>query len=244
MTQSESDNIHRHGYAVVQNRKTKAEKILAVLGDYLGKPVVSLKILDIGAGNGELAEHIAGQGNEVTSVDVVDQISSDRVKEIITFIKVEDEALPFADNTFDVVISNHVIEHVPNQTKHLNEINRVLKESGACYFATPNRFFIKEQHTGVFFLHYLPPQMLFFFLKQIGKYQEAIYLLSYPKMKRMFKTCGFSFVEYTARIINHPEKFHLEPEFALFHCPNWLQFLSPINIFVLRKNIDGKGSCR
>jgi SAM-dependent methyltransferase len=65
-------------------------------------------------------------------------------------------ALPFADQSFDIVFSNSVIEHVGNsdaQRQFANEIRRV----GRSYFVqTPNRWFPIEPHLLTPLIHWLP----------------------------------------------------------------------------------------
>jgi SAM-dependent methyltransferase len=45
--------------------------------------------------------------------------------------------ISFADNHFDIVICNHVLEHIPNMQKGLAEIHRVLKNGGIAILQTP-----------------------------------------------------------------------------------------------------------
>ena len=45
--------------------------------------------------------------------------------------------LPFKDNTFDVILCNHVLEHIPNDTKAMEELYRVLKPGGWGVFQIP-----------------------------------------------------------------------------------------------------------
>ena len=46
------------------------------------------------------------------------------------------QALPFADHTFDAVIANHMLYHVPDRPRAYVEVARVLKEDGVLYAAT------------------------------------------------------------------------------------------------------------
>jgi len=45
--------------------------------------------------------------------------------------------LPFADNEFDVIFCNHVLEHIPDDTKAMQELFRVLKKGGMGIFQVP-----------------------------------------------------------------------------------------------------------
>ena len=67
--------------------------------------------------------------------------------------------LPFSNNCFDVVITNHVVEHVGDwdqQLLHIKEIQRVLTPTGQCYLAVPNRWMLTEPHYQLKFLSWLP----------------------------------------------------------------------------------------
>jgi SAM-dependent methyltransferase len=45
--------------------------------------------------------------------------------------------LPFEDNSFDVILCNHVLEHIPDDTKAMQELYRVMKPSGWGIFQIP-----------------------------------------------------------------------------------------------------------
>lgn len=51
--------------------------------------------------------------------------------------RVDIEAMPFADESFDLLIANHVLEHVDDDLRALTEIGRVLKPGGAAILQTP-----------------------------------------------------------------------------------------------------------
>jgi len=54
-------------------------------------------------------------------------------------INLDEEALPFADNRFDLVIASHVIEHLRSPSGVLREMSRVTKPSGLLLVATPTK---------------------------------------------------------------------------------------------------------
>lgn len=68
----------------------------------------------------------------------------------IADIKADICDLPFKDNSFDVVLCNHVLEHIPNDTKAMQELFRVLKSKGWGIFQIPqdmNRKTTFEDHS-------------------------------------------------------------------------------------------------
>ena len=58
--------------------------------------------------------------------------------------------LPFDDDSYDVIFCNHVLEHIPDDTKAMRELYRVMKPGGWGIFQIPqdlNREFTFEDHT-------------------------------------------------------------------------------------------------
>ncbi|SDO99765.1 class I SAM-dependent methyltransferase [Desulforhopalus singaporensis] len=139
------------------SRRLKGKKIESLLN--LQPSLKKKKILEIGTGSGGIANYFSTHqlmNFDVTAVDVVDQCD---FKNNFKFQKVTGTKLPFEDEFFDIVISNHVIEHVgdlKNQQHHLEEINRVLRKEGSGYLATPNRWMLVEPHYNIIFLSWLP----------------------------------------------------------------------------------------
>jgi len=64
----------------------------------------------------------------VTSVDLYSPLAD---------VKADLCALPFADHSFDVILCNHVLEHIPDDQKALSEMYRVLKPGGWGVFQVP-----------------------------------------------------------------------------------------------------------
>jgi SAM-dependent methyltransferase len=66
----------------------------------------------------------------------LDYITSD-IESPIADVKADICNLPFKDNSFDVVFCNHVLEHISNDTKAMQELYRVLKPGGMGIFQIP-----------------------------------------------------------------------------------------------------------
>lgn len=99
-----------HAVTDLGSRTPKALKIERLLGLKLGtKP---LELLEVGTGAGGIAHYFGTHPTLSCTVTAVDVQDNRRVHEGYTYIPVQGVDLPFQDARFDVVISNHVIEHV------------------------------------------------------------------------------------------------------------------------------------
>ncbi|GMQ60737.1 hypothetical protein AN1V17_51400 [Vallitalea sediminicola] len=54
----------------------------------------------------------------------------------VTFNLVDSQEIPYMDNSFDIIIANHMIYHIPDINKAISEIYRVLKPNGKLYTTT------------------------------------------------------------------------------------------------------------
>lgn len=66
----------------------------------------------------------------------LDYITAD-LESPIADVKADICDLPFEDNSFDVIFCNHVLEHIPDDTKAMQELFRVLKKNGFGIFQIP-----------------------------------------------------------------------------------------------------------
>jgi ubiquinone/menaquinone biosynthesis C-methylase UbiE len=60
------------------------------------------------------------------------------------FAVIDSQAVPFEDASFDAVIANHMLYHVPDRTKALSEICRVLRPGGRFYASTIGQSHLRE----------------------------------------------------------------------------------------------------
>ena len=138
-------------------RIPKARKIINLLG--AGRFASARSLLEIGCGAGVITSILAQEGGPGLDVHAVDVVDARVEQEGYAFRQVDGTTLPYADGQFDIVISNHVIEHVgdaADQRHHLLEIRRVLADGGVAYLAVPNRWRLVEPHFHLPLLSWLP----------------------------------------------------------------------------------------
>jgi len=85
------------------------------------------KVLELGCGLGDLMEHLNNNGCQVTGIEISDYALATCRERGLDVMKSNAEELPFADNSFDWVISQHVLEHC-DWMKALEESMRVAKK--------------------------------------------------------------------------------------------------------------------
>lgn len=124
---------------------------LQIVGENLCEAVdlaAGERVLDVAAGNGNATLAAARRWADVTSTDYVPHLL-DRSKEraaaerlTITFQEADAEALPFVDDSFDVVLSTFGVMFTPNQEKAANELSRACRRGGRIGLAnwTPDGF--------------------------------------------------------------------------------------------------------
>jgi SAM-dependent methyltransferase len=101
-----------------------------------------LRVLEIGSGHGSMLQWLLSQGLEAKGVE----ISQDRIEESrrlyghLPITEVSGITLPFADHSFDLVVSFDVFEHIADSDAHLREVTRVLAPGGWYLLQTPNKW--------------------------------------------------------------------------------------------------------
>ncbi|HEX2908845.1 MAG TPA: methyltransferase domain-containing protein [Phototrophicaceae bacterium] len=97
-----------------------------------------MRLLDAGCGPGGLVKEYAGMVKLVVGTDRY-ATTFTHLAEIPTLVEAALERLPYADNSFDLVTSSWVFEHLREPEITFAEIVRVLKPGGQFLFITPNK---------------------------------------------------------------------------------------------------------
>jgi SAM-dependent methyltransferase len=159
-----------HAVLDLESRRLKARKIERLL-DLDARPG-PLRMLEVGTGSGGIAAYFANETSSRFNVDAVDVVDNRLLFDGYRFRLVDGVELPFVDMTFDIVLTNHVVEHVGTaaaQRRHLAEVRRVLKPGGVGYLAVPNRWMLVEPHYRLAFLSWLPRRLRSPYLRMARK---------------------------------------------------------------------------
>jgi 2-polyprenyl-6-hydroxyphenyl methylase / 3-demethylubiquinone-9 3-methyltransferase len=107
----------------------------------------NLNVLDVGCGGGFSCEFMAARGAIVSGLDQSQKcITAAEAHAVKSGFAIDyrcgvAESMPYADKSFDVVISVDVLEHVESVPRVLSEVHRILKPNGTFFFDTINRNF-------------------------------------------------------------------------------------------------------
>ncbi len=194
----------------VETRVRKAAKIQAVLDHFLGDGwAPGARFLDIGASVGWTVEAAVQRGALAMGVDIdvpgLAKARADRDPRCF-FACADGEQLPFPDNSLDVVVFNHIYEHVVDPDAIMAEIRRVLTPTGVVYLGLANRLGVIEPHYKLPFLSWLPQSLADRYIRAAGKADEYYeHFRTVPGLQKM--AGGLYIHDYSFSIIADPERF-------------------------------------
>lgn len=128
-----TDRLHRRFYTGPQYDGTGV--FYAWVRQHINASTVMLN-LGAGPATQNPTRILKGEVKSIAGADVDRCVLSNG--ELDSAHMIENGRLPFADQTFDVVFSDYVLEHVEHPDQFLSETCRVLKPSGCFLFRTPN----------------------------------------------------------------------------------------------------------
>jgi len=231
------------------DRQIKVDKMLAILKDCgeISFETTKQLAVDIGCSRGFFTSALSPYFQNVFGIDIdshaIGLAAHETQKSNLHYVIADSLRLPFKDDSVDLIICNHVYEHVPRAEQLFSEIHRVLKDTGACYLGSASRFIIIEPHYNLPFLSWLPKCLAHRYMRIMGKgeyYYET--LQTYWGIKRLISR--FDQVDYTLRIIADPDRYKARDLFPekgfLKKIPLWTwktcYWFLPTYIFILRKS--------
>ncbi|MEZ4929168.1 MAG: class I SAM-dependent methyltransferase [Chitinophagales bacterium] len=199
----------------------------------------TLKILEIGCGEGGNLKYFIDFGCEVVGVDLNEMQLNRATDYTKKFCKPNDKVRFICKDIydtnhedfgqFDIIMMRDVIEHIPNQEKFVAFLHKFVKPDGVIFFGFPPWYmpfgghqqgcksFLKK----VPYFHILPAFLYKNVLKLFGESDYAINSLlevkstgiSIERFKRAVKNSGWQILDETLYLINpnYEIKFHLKP---------------------------------
>ncbi len=194
-------------------RRRKAITMVAVLSEYISKPLDTLSLLNIGGSAGIIDEYLFEHFSRVTSIDIDEKAilhaKNKFQKEGLAFEVGDAMDIKYEPNSFDVVICSNVYEHVPDANTLMSEIFRILRPGGVVYFSAANRLMLNEPHYNLPLLSVIPRPMAHLYMRLTGKgayYYEKHF--TYWGLKKLVSE--FEIYDYTQLLLNNPDKYKVD----------------------------------
>jgi len=227
-------------------RNRRARRVLRLLEAFGPPRLKSARLLDLGCRQGAMSAVFATNVGDVTAMDVDQQATADGATRYahlanLRFVVADGTCLPFQNESFDVVVCNHVYEHVSDADKLMAEIHRVLRAGGVCYFAGGHTLQLIEPHHRLPLLACLPRSAADMLVRATGKgpaYTERF--LAPWRIRSLFVRFSQA-IWLTGDVIREPACYELlrtrSPfiEALLRRAPAWTAWLAPTYLWLLRK---------
>jgi len=102
-----------------------------------------VQILDVGTGTAQIPIAMCKRNSDlkITAIDLAESmltlgsknINAARLEDSITLVQVDSKKMPYPDESFDQVVSNSIIHHIPNPVECFKEMIRVTKKDGLLF---------------------------------------------------------------------------------------------------------------
>ena len=157
-------------------------------------------ILENGCGVGMYIEHLAPLGGTVFGLEYDYERTADAGACLPRILNGAGENLPYPSNSFDLILSHEVIEHVQDDRQAIQEMIRTLRPGGRLTLFCPNRGYPFETHGiywrgeyrfgNILFVNYLPR-------KWRDKLAPHVEVYTRRDMEKLFEGLPVKFIEKT-----------------------------------------------
>ncbi|MEO6880692.1 MAG: class I SAM-dependent methyltransferase [Mycobacteriaceae bacterium] len=191
-------------------RRAKAAKIIAVLTHFLGRDdLTGLRALDIGCSTGFIADELHRTGATVTGLDIDEPglaAARKRFGDAVDFQCAPGDGIPLPDGSVDVVVFNHIYEHVVDADAVMADIRRVLAPDGVVYLGLGNKLGVVEPHYKLPFLSWLPAGLADRYVSASGR--APSYYERFRTRAALRRMCsGLQVWDYTYTVLSESVRF-------------------------------------
>jgi SAM-dependent methyltransferase len=140
----------------------------------IAQPTAATTVLDVGVTSdrredSNFFEKLYPYPHSLTAVGLEDAFFLEQECPGLRYIKADGLQLPFPDQSFDLVVSFAVLEHVGSRKNQKAFIEELCRVGRTCFITTPNRWYPIEFHTVLPIIHWLPPSWFRTILRFLGK---------------------------------------------------------------------------
>lgn len=170
-----------------------------------GGPLENRRILDLGSGMGGLSVALALAGAFPLAYEYnpayceITKLRAARYGLDLPVINGAGEALPFADESFDLVTCWDVLEHVQDPEQLIAEISRVVRPNGRVLITAINRFAWRDPHYHMPLLNWLPRPLAEEIIQRRGRGKNAAAFTDRQKLSEMHYYTLPAFQQLAAR---------------------------------------------
>ncbi len=142
---AEYDAWHRRFYEADPEHDDASSPWYGLVREKIGR-VAGLRILEVACGRCGFVRELKAAGARVTGCDFsfpalslgAAKVRATGINGNAALVQGDAQKLPFADESFDLVVSCETIEHVPNVQSAVREMYRVARREGRLFLTTPN----------------------------------------------------------------------------------------------------------
>jgi len=144
-----------------KHKKKKREIEIALIFGHISKLLKrhagfstgGLRILEFGSGSGYQIEYLSKLGNVIAS-DICINDGIIKCHKDDKFVQCKVSAMPFANSRFDIIFSNHVVEHINDLDKSFLELKRIGKKHCLYAFSIPTNIWLLLSLPGQYYLKF------------------------------------------------------------------------------------------
>jgi len=182
-----------------------------ILGTFKLMNHIPKRILDFGYGSGQITNFLHKKGFNIIGLDKTSAgyRNTKKIFPECDFRLYDGLNIPFKKNSFDTIILNDVMEHIPYNLmeKLIKKLKYILEPDGLIYICVLNRFMIIESHTHIPFITWFP-KIFWSPIEQIFK-KKSVYTISniYPytlkRLKLFSLRHNLQFIDFTSVYVFH-----------------------------------------
>jgi len=158
------------------------------------------RILENGCGVGMYVEHLSPFGGEVTGLEYDFERAVEAHANSSLIVNAAGESLPLSSETFDLVLSHEVLEHVQDDRAAVCEMVRALNPGGRAIIFVPNRGYPFETH-GIYWKgkYYFGNKLFVNYLPRVLRDKLAPHVRVYSRhdLQTLFEELPVQFIEHT-----------------------------------------------